>query len=128
MSQYNWFSTNEVDWINFESAGFEGAISVRPIMGAENAIQTSVGNTQEQSGISIFPNPNSTRTLNVKFENFENQIKEIMVLDVAGRVILRQDFQSNQVDLRALSSGIYFINFVDDANNIIYKEKLILQQ
>lgn len=128
VSQYNWFSTNEVDWISFESAGFDGAISVRPIMGTDNAIQTSVGNTQEQSGIFIFPNPNSTRILNVKIENYENQIKEIMVLDVAGRVMLRQNLQSNQVDLQKLSSGIYFINFVDDANNIIYKEKLILQQ
>ncbi len=127
VAQYNFFSTNEVDWFDFAGAGFDGAICMRPIMGTENAIQTSVEDSQAQNGISIFPNPNSTRILNVKIEDQENHIKEIMVLDVAGRMMLRQDWGGSQVDLQKLPTGIYFINFVDDNNNIICKEKLILQ-
>ncbi len=128
VAQYNWFSTNEVEWFDFQSVGIEGAVVVRPIMGVENAIQTSVEDTQNKSRAIIYPNPNKERLLNVKLDQSENQIKEIRVLNLGGRLMRSQEWQSNQIDLQNLPSGIYFINFVDDRNNIIYREKLILQE
>lgn len=128
VSQYNWFTTNEQTWNSFESAGLEGAIMIRPIMGAENAIFTSIGDVQEKSKISIYPNPNRSGLLNIKLGELENQIKEILVLDLAGRVMYSQEWKSNQISLHNLSAGIYFIKFVDNDSNIIYRKKLVIQE
>lgn len=127
VSQFNWFSTNGVSWTSFESANLEGAVMIRPIMGTENAIFTSLREANERRGITIYPNPNNSGIINVKQEDVQNQIREIRVLDLAGRLMYAQDWQSDQIDLQRLSAGIYFINFVDSANNIIHREKLILQ-
>ena len=127
VSQFNNFSTNEVNWVTFESAGLEGAVMIRPVMGTENAIFTSTRNSLTKRGVTIYPNPNKSGVVNVKLDESENQIKEIKVFDIAGREIISREWQSNQIDLQNLSPGIYFINFVDNVNNVIYREKLIIQ-
>lgn len=128
VAQYNFFfSPDEGEWFNFGSQGFDGALLLRPIMGAENAIFTSVGETADVRGIKVYPNPNNTGLLNIEFEDLQNQIKELRLIDLHGRTVLTKQEQYHQIELPNVVSGFYFINFVDQSNNIIYREKLIIQ-
>ncbi len=129
VSQYNFFSTDEQDWFDFESENLDGALLIRPVMGVDNAIFTSVGETDSLEGIKVYPNPNNTGLLNIELDEVaQSRIKEARIIDVNGRLVHVQKEGLHQIALPYVAAGVYFINFADDSNNLIYREKLIIQE
>ncbi len=102
--------------------------------------QNNVGvprlNNTEVTGnryITIYPNPVSDGQIKITFENHAGKYK-VALADLQGRVIETQDvyikamgqivnykFQTKQ------ASGMYLIKITDDANKIIYGDKLVIE-
>lgn len=60
------------------------------------------------SQISLYPNPVNNGTLNIVSPT--NELKEISVFDVSGRMVLKTKTENNSIDVSQLKSGIYLLN------------------
>jgi len=67
--------------------------------------------------LKIFPNPSQ----DVLYINGIN-IKKLSVTDVKGKTILEQKNSSNQIRIKELTTGIYFLKIVSKNNTIITKK------
>lgn len=69
--------------------------------------------------VSVFPNP-TAQQVEVRLDLLEDFPFAAELIDVTGKLIWKQNFQSNtkffQKDLRALPSGVYFLNLTFDQN------------
>jgi hypothetical protein len=72
--------------------------------------------------ISVYPNP-ATGLINI--EPTSRRIREIIITDMLGRQVYDETF-SRQLDISALSNGIYVIAEIDESGNI-YRQKIIKQ-
>jgi hypothetical protein len=71
----------------------------------------------------VFPNP-TTGQLQIK--NYESQIEEIVIYDVAGKKLLNYQLIDNLIDISHLSSGLYFLSIKTE--NDIFFQKLIIKR
>ena len=72
---------------------------------------------------SLYPNPNNG-SFKISFEPETNDKIEIIVLDISGRNIHNKTFQNfgmfeQELQLNAISSGIYFINIQNGENKMV---------
>ena len=77
-----------------------------------NSVLTNTNNWVESSDIEIVPNPNSG-SFNLII-NTDNEIQDILIFDLQGRMINRYKNIDSNIIFRDMASGIYFlkINFV----------------
>ncbi|RAR75655.1 T9SS type A sorting domain-containing protein [Flavobacterium aciduliphilum] len=66
----------------------------------------------------IYPNPVTT-ILNINSN--ENEIEEISVIDLMGKVMLKQKNNFNQINVQNLASGIYFLSVTSSGKTTIQK-------
>lgn len=81
-------------------------------------ITTGVGSNFNSVGLveTIFPQP-ANNSISIKFFGHENEAVSILVFDVNGKEVLskRQTINSSslaEMDITAISSGVYFIRFI----------------
>lgn len=90
-----------------------------------NTNPTSVSSIDNQTGISIYPNPTS-QILNVKFENSFKDLSYSM-FDNSGRVVLTGKFhninngETKTINLNDLPSGIYNLKLFNNETNYTIK-------
>ncbi len=60
------------------------------------------------SQISLYPNPVNNGTLNIVTPT--NELKEISVFDVSGRMVLKTKTENNSIDVSQLKTGLYLLN------------------
>ena len=58
--------------------------------------------------LSIFPNPVNNGILNII--SLTNELKEISVFDVSGRMVLKTKTENNSIDVSQLKTGLYLLN------------------
>jgi hypothetical protein len=71
------------------------------------------------SGLSVYPNPGSGRI----FIQTDQTVNEITIMDLTGKIVLRQVVNPNEIDISHLLSGIYLIQIGTDEK--IFTQKLI---
>ena len=82
------------------------------------------GNTQKQA-LNIYPNP-TTGKLNFKY-NFDNTAASVRVTDIAGRVVMTQEFGKQSgvkeisLDVSALNNGMYFVELTAGGKQAVSK-------
>lgn len=86
-------------FMDFEAFVTQTKVYIRQAVGLEDYY--------EKPKFKIFPNP-ARSTLKVSGENFLN--KQYQILDVTGKLIRSARFNSNEIDLRNLTGGIYFLS------------------
>lgn len=82
---------------------------------------------EQNTGISVFPNP-SKGIFNIQFEEVEKEEETtIEVRDLIGRLVQSQTILigNGQVDLSDEPTGIYFISF--EKNGIIHSQRIVKQ-
>ena len=90
---------------------------------------TSVQNIS-YNNLNIYPNP-TRGLLNIEFDNIDNKISEVSVVNVLGDKIYNDNLDnktfkySSQIDLSKYSNGIYFVRF--KTKDGFVTKKLILQ-
>jgi hypothetical protein len=60
------------------------------------------------SQISLYPNPVNNGTLNIVSPT--NELKEISVFDLSGRMVLKTKTENNSIDVSQLKTGLYLLN------------------
>lgn len=76
------------------------------------------------SSLSIYPNP-AVSLINV-ISNGPEAITGAEIFDVLGKkVMVKQDWNSNQIDVDSLSSGVYFLKVFSNENSIT--RKIVIQ-
>ncbi len=125
-SQYQFFRTTQEDeWMSFDSVGISGAVMIRPIMGVDNAFSTSVDVVENQN-YTLSPNP-SRGIINIESRSALNISTYLNVFDINGRLVYNEPFDNNTIDLEYLPSGMYIANLTDQHRNLLFTEKIIIQ-
>ena len=87
-------------------------------------ITTSIDDIKTIDELSIHPNPTEQK-INIKANNFLNELTQITIKDVLGHVIFETtSTQSNineQFDLTDYSSGMYFVTVVQNSKKAVVK-------
>jgi hypothetical protein len=89
----------------------------------EEACLISVGETDVENQISLFPNP-ADKTISIVVTGGP-EIQEVSISNHLGQVVLRGKPVNNFLDVSALQPGIYFIGIISDQTKTI--QKLIIQ-
>jgi hypothetical protein len=102
----------------FASAGFDiDALGV-----IHQKYPTSVENSISVSSISLYPNP-CRNELNI---SSKKTFKEAWVKTFDGRLMAKLKISNNKIDIRALSSTLYFLELIDSDNHV-FVSKFIKQ-
>ena len=122
-----WPILNEYVWPNAVITGsFEGEIEVMKNyisarlewMDANMFGECRPSSTSdfEAEKLQVFPNPSNgiVNLINLKLERIE-------VFDVAGKLILQTNSDSNQIDLSNYHNGVYFLKIETHSGNFITK-------
>jgi len=91
-----------------------------------SVISLGVSNAINSAAITIMPNPmNQSSQINISASN----AKRILISDAQGRVMLNLPITSTQLILSKedFSAGIYFVQLMNDKNELISRAKLIVQ-
>lgn len=108
----NGFSSTQEDPDGLESGDYVVTITDNNGCTYQTSIfvDSQLGILENGFAFTIYPNP-TNGTFNIDFLNFE-ELVEIRVVDVTGRVILTKELSENthhQLDISTASSGAYFI-------------------
>ena len=96
----------------FPSGGFD-----LDAVGAINFIPTAIEELNNRLNISFYPNP----TKNVVYFNFENQDQYKYLLTNMNGKAVSNGLLNNELDLRYLKAGIYFIHISSNDKYIVKK-------
>lgn len=75
----------------------------------QTVLQVLGVNELEKETVKIYPNP-TTDFVYVKLTS-RSKIDDVEVYDLSGRLVLKTKIESDQLDLRNLSQGVYMIYF-----------------
>jgi hypothetical protein len=71
-------------------------------------------------GIAIYPNP-TDGLFNISFNNPEELMKQIMIINHQGSVVVNKDNPNNNtIDMNNLSSGLYVNKIISNKGNVYY--------
>lgn len=100
--------------------------TLSPRMASDISASTvGVNELSNNHSLQLYPNP-STGLVNIKFDNIES-VKSVEVLDVMGRVLVSiKESDVQQIDLSALSKGLYFMQILTDKGN--YSSRLLIEK
>ncbi|MFT4762710.1 MAG: lysyl endopeptidase [Saprospiraceae bacterium] len=83
---------------------------------------------EKNINLSVYPNP-TENTLNIKInQNFSSEeTKNLQLIDLNGKVVIRQFFRGNthQLDASKLHSGVFYLQ-ITDTDSFVY-QKVIIQ-
>lgn len=95
--------------------------------GLEACTDVAVNTINSESPFLIYPNPTKGE-LNISLKNAPESGTEIMLYDQAGRLVLHEELQSNNLTLNveALERGVYIVK-ASSTNNKTFRSLVILQ-
>lgn len=109
---------------NFGQAGIgtSGGNVLTPSIVGSSGCNPTQSYTWQEKGLMIYPNPSAGNNQLV-ISKTDEFIKEVLVIDMTGTVVLKPTGYSNTIDIRSLANGIYTIQVQTDKAS--YKEKFV---
>lgn len=106
-----WISLNGTTWEDLTKYNITGTWMLRAYIESNESI------SELSSSFNIYPNPASDRL----FIETENEINEVVVYDVYGRIqqTMVNDQQSLSIDVSNLSNGVYFVKIKSENNEVV---------
>lgn len=107
---------------------FKGSLMIRPYFGYKALIGLEEVE-KEELNFSIYPNPTNS-TVNLKINNsnnFHNTNYKIRIINMLGKEVYSSAFKT-QIDVSALSNGVYILYIIDTKTHQTKQEKLIIQK
>jgi endoglucanase len=93
------------------------------------AIALDVENINSDSEVSVYPNPLTNGTLNLKLSRIENNEASLVVItDMSGRVVLTKTFSTTDIQINTqgqIRSGLYNVRVVNGTQ--VYNSKLVVR-
>lgn len=118
---YTWYANNENFGVVAMRMDAQGG--VESVLFKSDASQVSIDQVSETS-LNIFPNPVEGGSLVI--EGAESG-DEVLLMDMAGRVVARQTPANGQVSVEGLSSGIYQLRLMRQ-QRLVGQQKIVVQQ
>jgi len=87
----------------------------------ENVTALSTNEYTNKVNFALYPNP-ASNNLTIKSAT---QIAEVKVMDITGKQVLSTSSFNNNIDVSALSNGMYMVSVKDVNNNLSVKKLLI---
>ena len=91
-----------------------------------DTVYSSISELEQENEVSVFPNPSLTGIFNFRFLDKSEQVKNLYVTDVTGRIIYVLPESSNELNLSNTADGIYFYRAKTNKEKI-YNGKIIIQ-
>lgn len=119
---YNLFTKQQVNLMRYNLlTRRSGIISKREI----SSIPTAINNIKlKETGISFYPNP-AKNSLNILVEKPVKSAISVNIIDVTGKVVSSQIISNNTInqtiDIAALASGVYLIQFANQEFTAVEK-------
>jgi hypothetical protein len=89
----------------------------------------SVRGEQQAARTILYPNPSSNGIVNVVFEGEGSTHRDIILIDISGRVLNQwKGYTNNSLQLESLRSGMYTLRIVDKGNGTQLNEKVIVNR
>jgi beta-glucanase (GH16 family) len=76
---------------------------------------TKVANSNLFTNISIYPNP-TKRILNI---SSDIPVESVVVFDLYGKIVLREEVNTFQIDLNDITKGTYFVAFYTGESKVV---------
>jgi hypothetical protein len=127
-------SQNEIFWNTsgtWNTSAYSGSLMIRPVVG--KPIPLGVGDIETRDlKISIYPNPCNSGILHLRVPEatgmgFHQGTGQILISDIVGHLRLKTSFTS-EINVSALSSGIYFLEIRDRTGIRVGFAKLIISR
>ena len=85
---------------------------------------TSINEVDQQNlNFSLFPNP-TTNLLQFKYDGYNQQLVNIEIVDIYGKIVLSENHNSNNIQVGQLNTGLYFITITENGKRIA-KQKFV---
>lgn len=98
----------------WQKTAYTGSMLMRPVLGEEFDPTGLPENTEEESQLMLFPNPNRDGTLHIRVSGMTDDLKypssELMIYNMYGQLVFHQGF-SQEIDISDLANGVYIIRF-----------------
>ncbi len=78
----------------------------------------------KQIDVNVYPNP-AHESIQIQLPNEQNQLKNVSVYDLSGKVVLNDSSGKNTLQLQSINPGIYIVKMTIDG--ILVERKLIVQ-
>lgn len=113
-SIYSW-GNNTQNQLGYDT-GFQTKSTIPQLI---NCTSLSTTDFINKNDFKIFPNPSSGL---VNIDNcIEKEIKEIIVIDIHGKIVLKQNNNLFNINIQYLEKGIYFLQIFSDGIKYDYK-------
>jgi hypothetical protein len=115
-------------WLNgnWSVSQAQGSLMIRPVVGATFKINSIGDVTLKKNSLKIWPNP-AKNIINIDIGDLIlNSSSTISIIDFKGREVIKSYFKS-QLDISALSDGIYFIIVNINRKHFLYNRFIKMQ-
>ena len=103
---------------------FKGSWMMRPVFGACQDFMSGVNEKMPEVETAFYPNPASDI---ITFKANSSAVYEAKVFDARGLLVLQKNISNgNEIDLKGLSEGIYFIHLFNTQNGFRKTQKIML--
>ncbi len=123
-------NTNAMDMQYYQTTGtwyltqFKGSWMMRPVFGACQDFLSGMEESNPKNEASFSPNPANDI---ITFKSDLNDIFEVKLFDARGLLVVDENISAGQeVNLQALSNGIYYIKIYNTKNGEVRHQKLVL--
>lgn len=120
-TDYIWCTTNPFKYIMGMGFRADGTDSYNYVSIFSNFSNLSVAKISNENLITTYPNP-TTSILNLQFSNAVT-IDKLVIIDITGRIVLRQTEKVTQINVEKLVKGVYLIEAY--SGNEKYQTKFI---
>jgi len=114
----------------WENGSFNGSLMLRPVFGSFADLTVSITNskTTTNDNFNVFPNP-AKEVIYFRHTKEITTNYTIELIDLSGRsIITSSTFMTNQLNVKGIKNGIYFIRFMNTANSNSIIKKVIISK
>uniref|UniRef100_UPI004049091F T9SS type A sorting domain-containing protein n=1 Tax=Flavobacterium sp. TaxID=239 RepID=UPI004049091F len=105
--------TEKSDWAYVATSNCPDSI----LENLANLLNNDISLLSNKSSLNVFPNP----TKSILQLQYDKKIDKITILDLTGKVVLKQTHNTNAINVAQLSNGIYVIKIEADNQEIFQK-------
>uniref|UniRef100_UPI004049FBCE T9SS type A sorting domain-containing protein n=1 Tax=Fluviicola sp. TaxID=1917219 RepID=UPI004049FBCE len=80
----------------------------------------------EEDNFTLFPNPTNSKLYLKTTSNFNTSNVEILIKDINGKVVVKDYFDLNNMDLSELENGVYFVTLKNE--EAVVEKKIIVNK
>ncbi|MCF8284721.1 MAG: T9SS type A sorting domain-containing protein [Sphingobacteriales bacterium] len=117
-NSHMFYKVNSTGW---QQSGVLGSVMIRPVFG--DRLETGIGSTKKKENVFVvYPNPGAG-VLSIKY-NVQSTMYKVQCINLQGQLV-HTSVNLEKIDISNLSKGMYFIQLLDENNQILGSQKYL---